>query len=76
MVEIDASNVLRVVLQFLHENHFNATAETLIKESNVRLNAVADQHIFKELIRNGKWEEFLKTISFYLFEPSSLAAIF
>jgi hypothetical protein len=75
MVEVDSSNVLKVVLQFLQENHFNATAETLIKESNVRMNAVTDLHHFKELVRNGKWEDFLKSISFYIFEPAATADV-
>jgi hypothetical protein len=76
MVEIDSSNVLRVVLQFLQENHFNATVETLIKESNLRLNAVTDLHYFKDLVRHGKWEEFLKNISLYSFEPQLLVDTF
>ncbi|KAJ3107204.1 Serine/threonine-protein kinase smu1 [Phlyctochytrium planicorne] len=62
-MEIEASDVIRLVLQFCKENNLHRTFETLQDESNVHLNAVDSLDIFVSNVNDGKWDHVLRAIS-------------
>ena len=76
MAQVDSTNVIRLILQFLQENHLNASLDALIKETGVHLNAVTNAHLLKDFIREGKWEEFLKEAAKLFLEPTRLTDVF
>ena len=57
-LEIESSDVVRVVLQFLKENNLTDAMQALQKESGVTLNTVDNVENFAKDIRNGRWVSF------------------
>ena len=57
-LEIESSDVVRVVLQFLKENNLTGAMQALQKESGVTLNTVDNVENFAKDIRNGRWVRF------------------
>uniref|UniRef100_A0A7S2RPI1 WD40 repeat-containing protein SMU1 n=1 Tax=Mucochytrium quahogii TaxID=96639 RepID=A0A7S2RPI1_9STRA len=58
-MEVDAEDVVKVVLQFLRESGLETSAHALEKESGVRLNFVQDKTHLVDLIRQGAWTKVL-----------------
>ena len=59
MTEIEAKDVVKIVLQFLKESELTSTFESLQKESGVTLNTVDDADEFLGRIKEGKWDQVL-----------------
>lgn len=62
-VEIDASDVTRLILQFLKENQLVDTLQQLQKESGLVLNTVDNVTTFGNDIKNGRWDLVLTQVA-------------
>ncbi|GBG29313.1 WD40 repeat-containing protein SMU1 [Hondaea fermentalgiana] len=62
-MEVDANEVLRVVLQFLVESGLEKTARTLESEADVRLNVVPDVTKIGALIEAKDWATLLSSLN-------------
>eukprot|EP00823_Brevimastigomonas_motovehiculus_P005745 TRINITY_DN428_c1_g1_i1.p1 TRINITY_DN428_c1_g1~~TRINITY_DN428_c1_g1_i1.p1 ORF type:complete len:566 (-),score=146.41 TRINITY_DN428_c1_g1_i1:243-1940(-) len=62
-LEVDSSEVIKIVLQFLKENGLMATARTLQDESQVTLNTVDDVEKFALDVLHGRWDAVLEVTS-------------
>jgi WD40 repeat-containing protein SMU1 len=61
--EIEASDVVKIILQFCKENELKSTFESLQSESGVTLNTVDDLDVFMDDIKEGKWDKVLLEVS-------------
>ena len=61
-VEIDASDVVRLVIQFLKEHGLSSSAAEVEKESGILCNAVEGRERLLSDIRSGKWESVLPAL--------------
>eukprot|EP00761_Pharyngomonas_kirbyi_P009856 gb/GECH01009874.1/.p1 GENE.gb/GECH01009874.1/~~gb/GECH01009874.1/.p1 ORF type:complete len:517 (+),score=114.42 gb/GECH01009874.1/:1-1551(+) len=70
-LEIESSDVVRLMLQFCKENSLPKTFKTLQEESKVSLNTVENAEQFRSDILNGRWDHVLRTVA-SLSVPSSV----
>merc|ERR1719253_2139724 len=59
MTEVASPDVVRIVLQYLHESGFHATTQVLQEESRVTLDAVPSVDAFLSDVTAGRWEQVL-----------------
>ena len=60
-MEVDSSDAIRLVLQFLKENNLLGSARKLERESGVVLNPIEDPSKLYEDVKNGRWADVLRT---------------
>ncbi|EIE83078.1 hypothetical protein RO3G_07783 [Rhizopus delemar RA 99-880] len=61
-VEIEAEDVIRLILQFLKENQFEETAATLESETSVKIDTIQNKEQFIREIKQGEWDIVLRHV--------------
>ncbi|KAM7266376.1 hypothetical protein ACFE04_004273 [Oxalis oulophora] len=62
-LEIEAQDVIKIVLQFCKENSLQQTFQTLQNECQVSLNTVDSNETFVTDINNGRWDTILPQVA-------------
>uniref|UniRef100_A0A803KNC6 WD40 repeat-containing protein SMU1 n=1 Tax=Chenopodium quinoa TaxID=63459 RepID=A0A803KNC6_CHEQI len=62
-LEIEARDVIKIVLQFCKENSLNQTFQTLQSECQVSLNTVDSHETFIADVNSGRWDAVLPQVS-------------
>lgn len=62
MNNIESSDVIRLILQFLQENNLTTAYDALRKESQVNLNTVSDPKTILDSILKGRWDQVLVSL--------------
>jgi len=75
-VEIDAPDVIRLILQFLKENQLLDTLQQLQKESGLVLNTVDNVASFANDIKNGRWDLVLSQVATLKLPADKLTALY
>ncbi len=73
---MDASDVLRCIMQFLRENNLPAAARALQDETSVPLNVVEDVDAVVADVVAGKWDAVLSAVSSLKLPPPLLSSIY
>ncbi|KAH8066615.1 hypothetical protein JL722_1062 [Aureococcus anophagefferens] len=74
-VEIDASDVVRLVLQFLKEHGLSSSAAELERESGVLVNAVEAKGRLVGDVRSGRWDAVLPALASVELPAEAAAAV-
>ncbi|KAJ1972481.1 hypothetical protein H4R35_004650 [Dimargaris xerosporica] len=61
-IDIEATDVVRLIEQFLKENNLHRTLETLQDETSVTMNTVDNLQTFTQEIQRGRWDVVLKIL--------------
>ncbi|OAF66799.1 WD40 repeat-containing protein SMU1 [Intoshia linei] len=61
-IEIESTDVLRLIQQFLQENNFVETLKVIQEESGISLNTVDSIENFVNNIKNGNWDVVLSVV--------------
>ena len=61
-VDVDAKDVIRLILQYLKENNLSTSFTTLQQETGISLNMVDNKEMFIADIQYGRWERVLAQI--------------
>lgn len=62
-LEIEAGDVVRLILQFLKENNLHNTLRALQDETELSLNTVENRDTFIQEVLHGNWDAVLTTVS-------------
>jgi len=76
VLDVEATDVVRVILQFCRENGLESTFAALQEEAQVSLNAVESVNGFVEDIRAGRWEAVLQAATTISIPQPKLAALY
>jgi len=74
--EVEAHDVVRVVLQFLKENGLTKSLLALQDESQVALNTVDSLDAFVHDVQQGNWESVMATVATLKLPPALLADLY
>ena len=75
-LEIDSSDVIRLMLQFMKEHNLTESWKTLSSESGVCLNTVDNLELFVSDIHNGKWDSVLSQVNSLKIPREKLIALY
>lgn len=75
-LEVEGSDVIRVLLQFCLENGLTSTFAALQEEAQVSLNAVESIDGFLRDIREGRWDAVLQTVAALVLPREKLLALY
>eukprot|EP00009_Paramoeba_aestuarina_P001976 CAMPEP_0201512948 /NCGR_PEP_ID=MMETSP0161_2-20130828/5107_1 /ASSEMBLY_ACC=CAM_ASM_000251 /TAXON_ID=180227 /ORGANISM="Neoparamoeba aestuarina, Strain SoJaBio B1-5/56/2" /LENGTH=244 /DNA_ID=CAMNT_0047908987 /DNA_START=51 /DNA_END=782 /DNA_ORIENTATION=+ len=75
-MEVDGSNVIQLIQQFLKENGLHRSLATLQDESQVSINTVDNMESFTNSIVKGEWDIVLNTISSLKLPESKLMTLY
>ena len=74
--DVDAADVVKVVLQFLKENSLTASLQTLQDESQVALNTVENLDGLVADVQQGRWDAVMSTIATLKLSPKLLEELY
>ncbi|KAJ3118665.1 Serine/threonine-protein kinase smu1 [Nowakowskiella sp. JEL0407] len=75
-IGIEASDVIRLILQFLKESNLPLSFDALSKETNISLNTVDSISEFTNNIINGNWDVVLRSLSTLNVNPRKLIDLY
>jgi WD40 repeat-containing protein SMU1 len=75
-MDVDSTDVLRIILQFLSENGLYGSVQTLQDETGVALNAVPSPSALAADITSGKWDSVLQIVGTLKLPPLVLSALY
>lgn len=75
MTEIEAKDVLKILLQFLKESQLQSSFAALQDEFGVTLNTVDDADEFLRHVKEGKWDKVLLEVSNLKLPAAKLQAL-
>eukprot|EP00966_Prymnesium_polylepis_P294395 6798289-Prymnesium_polylepis.2 len=62
-VEVEATDVVKIVLQFLKENSLTSSLQALQEETQVALNTVDNIESFMHDIQHGHWDAVMSVVA-------------
>lgn len=62
-VEVDATDVIKIVLQFLKENSLTSSLQALQEETQIALNSVDNVDSFVSDVQHGHWEAVMGVVA-------------
>lgn len=71
-MNIDHKEVLKIILQFLHENNYNLSFETLLQESKLEFNFSQEPQKLRAEVIKGDWDTVLEKIRNYKFPKQEI----
>lgn len=71
-MNIEQSDVVKLVLQFLKESNYTLSFEALLRESKVDFNYFPNPDVFSRYVLNGEWDLVLEKIRLFKFPKSKL----
>ncbi|KAI8972493.1 WD40 repeat-containing protein SMU1 [Pilobolus umbonatus] len=75
-IEIEAEDIVRLVLQFLKENSFNQTAQAIETETGVKINTIENRESFMKEIKDGEWDMVLRHVADLRIPPLKLMDLY
>ncbi|KAJ1920828.1 hypothetical protein H4219_001064 [Mycoemilia scoparia] len=75
-MNIESTDVIRLIQQFLKENNLHQTLEALQNETSVSLNSVDNVEELKNSIVKGQWDDVLEKVSSSGIAPSKLIDLY
>ena len=75
-MDVDSTDVLRIILQFLSENGLYGSVRSLQDETGVALNAVPSPSALAADITSGKWDSVLQIVGTLKLPPLVLSALY
>ena len=75
-MEVEASDVIRLIQQFLYENGYSKTLSTFEEESSINMNIVKDKQLLQEKIEKGRWEDALDILNNISVDPKILIDLY
>ncbi|KAI7887829.1 smu-1 suppressor of mec-8 and unc-52 [Mucor mucedo] len=75
-VEIEAEDVIRLVLQFLKENDLQESALALELETTVKINTLENKEAFIKTIKEGEWDVVLRHVVDLKIPPRKLMDLY
>ncbi len=75
-LSIEASDVIRLIQQFLHEQGLNKTLKCLQEETGVTMRTVEDTDMFISDICAGKWDRVMSVLASIQLEPHLLIPLY
>eukprot|EP00922_Rhytidocystis_sp_ex-Travisia-forbesii_P007963 GHVS01011753.1.p1 GENE.GHVS01011753.1~~GHVS01011753.1.p1 ORF type:complete len:550 (-),score=71.80 GHVS01011753.1:1462-3111(-) len=76
LLEIESTDIIRLILQFLKEHNLERTLHTLQEESSCCLNAVNETQSFAALVQQGKWDQVLQIVGTLSVQPEILHQLY
>ncbi|KCV69127.1 hypothetical protein H696_04542 [Fonticula alba] len=74
--EIETTDIVRLIIQFLKENNLGESARSLEEEADVHLNTVASTDEFVSDVLEGRWDEVLAAVAPLRLPPAKLIDLY